>query len=295
MVFDFRLKVFYTAAQQLNFTKTAEDLYISQPAVSKNILELEKNIGVSLFERKGNNLILTQAGKILLQYAEQIIQLYNKADQDIFDLQSNTKGYMSLGASTTISQYIIPSLLAKFLNENPNSNIEVSQFNSRAIEKLLIEKKIDLGITEGGTDNRALKYVPFMKDELVLVTNSKNPILKKLKNPTISDLYTIPFVLRELGSGTRSVIERKIRSSRINLSKFNIEMILGSTESIKRYIQERDCFAFLSIHAIQKEILDNKLSILDIPNLKIERFFYFTYSYGGLTGTPNQFMQFCMR
>lgn len=295
MDFDFRLKVFHTAAQQLNFTKTASVLYISQPAVSKNILELEKKLGVSLFERRGNNLILTKAGEILFRYAGQIIQLYNKADQEIFDLQSDMKGHLILGASTTISQYIIPSLLAQFLNEHPNSHIEVSQYNSRAIEELLIEKKIDLGITEGATDNRALKYIPFMKDELVLVTNSQNAMLKQLKKPDILDLYRIPLVVRELGSGTRSVIENKVRCLGINFSKLNIEMVLASTESIKRFIQERDCFAFLSIHSIQKEILEDKLTIVDIPDLQIERYFHFTHVYGGLTGIPNQFLQFCMR
>lgn len=295
MDFDFRLKVFHTAATQLNFTKTAAALYISQPAVSKNILELEKNIGVSLFERKGNNLILTKAGEILSRYAEQIIQLYHKADQEIFDLQSNLKGHLTLGASTTISQYIIPSLLAKFLNDYPSSHIEVAQYNSRTIEELLIDKKIDLGITEGATDNRALKYIPFMKDELVLVTNNKNPSLDKLKNIEISYLYQIPLVLREIGSGTRSIIENKLKSFGVDFSRLNIEMVLGSTESIKRYIQERNCFAFLSIHAIQKEILEDRLSIVDISDLQIERYFYFTHAYGGLTGVPNQFMQFCMR
>lgn len=295
MDFDFRLKVFHTAAQHLNFTKTASVLYISQPAVSKNILELEKKIGVSLFERKGNNLILTKAGEVLFRYAEQIIQLYNKADQEIFDLQSNRKGHLILGASTTIAQYIIPSLLAKFLNDHPNSHIELSQYNSRAIEELLIAKKIDLGITEGATNNRALKYIPFMKDELVLVTNSQNTLLKQLKKPNILDLYKFSFVFRELGSGTRSIIENKIRSLGIDSSKLHIEMILASTESIKRYVQERDCFAFLSIHSIQKEILDNKLTIVDIPDLHIERYFHFTHIYGGLTGIPNQFLQFCMR
>lgn len=295
MDFDFRLKVFHTAAQQLNFTKTAAVLYISQPAVSKNILELEKKLGVSLFERKGNNLILTKSGEILFRYAGQIIQLYNKADQEIFDLQSNMKGHLILGASTTISQYIIPSLLAKFLNEHPNSHIEVSQYNSRAIEELLIEQKIDLGITEGATDNRALKYIPFMKDELVLVTNSRNPMLKQLKKPDVLDLYKIALVVRELGSGTRSIIESKVRCLGIDFSKLNIEMVLASTESIKRYIQERDCFAFLSIHSIQKEILEDRLTIVDIPDLQIERYFHFTHVYGGLTGIPNQFLQFCMR
>jgi len=216
MDFDFRLVVFYTAAQHLNFTKTASALFISQPAVSKNIQEIEKKLGVPLFERKGNNLILTDPGQILFKYAQQIINLYNQAGQEIQELQSGRKGNLILGASTTISQYVLPGLLADFLEEYPNNRIQSFQSNSRSIE-----------------DNRALKYIPFMKDELVLVTNSQNPALNQLKNPLLSDITRLPMVLREQGSGTRTIIENALKDSRINLSEIQIDMVLPSTESIK--------------------------------------------------------------
>lgn len=295
MDFDFRLIVFYTAAQHLNFTKTASALFVSQPAVSKNIQELEKKLGVPLFERKGNNLDLTESGQILYKYAQQIINLYNQASQEIQELQLGRKGNLVLGASTTISQYVLPTLLADFLTQYPNNRIQSFQSNSRTIEEQLIDKTLDLGITEGSTDNRALKYIPFMKDELVLVTNSQNPRLNELKSPIFSDLTRLPLVFREQGSGTRTIIEHALKEKRISLSDLQIEMILPSTESIKGYLERRNSFAFLSIHTIQKEVLHNRLTIVDIPSFSIERYFYFTHLYGGLTGTPNQFLQFCLR
>ncbi|MCW8310643.1 LysR family transcriptional regulator [Sphingobacterium thalpophilum] len=295
MDFDFRLLVFYTAAQHLNFTKTASALFISQPAVSKNIQELEKKLGIPLFERKGNNLNLTESGQILYKYAQQIINLYNQAGQEIQELQHGRKGNLVLGASTTISQYILPALLADFLTQYPNNRIQSFQSNSRSIEEQLMDKTLDLGITEGSTDNRSLKYIPFMKDELVLVTNSGNPLLKQLKDPTLVDITQLPLVLREQGSGTRTIIENALKDKHINLSEIQIEMILPSTESIKAYLLRRNSFAFLSIHTVQKEVLNNQLCIVDIPELTIDRYFYFTHLYGGLAGTPNQFLQFCLR
>lgn len=295
MDFDFRLLVFYTAAQHLNFTKTASALFISQPAVSKNIQELEKKLGIPLFERKGNNLNLTESGQILYKYAQQIINLYNQAGQEIHELQHGRKGNLVLGASTTISQYILPALLADFLTQYPNNRIQSFQSNSRSIEEQLMDKTLDLGITEGSTDNRSLKYIPFMKDELVLVTNSGNPLLKQLKDPMLADITRLPLVLREQGSGTRTIIENALKDKHINLSEIHIEMILPSTESIKAYLLRRNSFAFLSIHTVQKEVLNNQLCIVDIPELTIDRYFYFTHLYGGLAGTPNQFLQFCLR
>ncbi|MNU96868.1 HTH-type transcriptional activator CmpR [compost metagenome] len=134
-----------------------------------------------------------------------------------------------------------------------------------------------------------------MKDELVLVTNSENPLLKQLKNPILSDITRLPLVLREQGSGTRTIIENALKEQRISLAEIQIEMILPSTESIKGYLARRHSFAFLSIHTVQREVLNNQLTIVDIPHLSIERYFYFTHLYGGLAGTPNQFLQFCMR
>lgn len=294
MDFDFRLKVFFTAAQHLSFTKAAAALYISQPAISKNIIELEKKLGVSLFDRKGNSLELTAEGQVLFKYAKEIFILYNKASQEILDLQSTTMGSMELGASTTLAQYILPPLLATFLNEHPNYAIKMAQFNTRSIEEMLIDRTLDLAVTEGITDNRALRYIPFMKDELVLVTNAANPMLKSIDIQCLDTLYDIPLVLREKGSGTRTVIENNLKALNINLHNLKTEIILASTESIKMYIQYRNTFAFLSIHSIQKELLQGQLKIVDIKGLQIERYFYFTHLYGGLTGIPNQFLQYCM-
>ena len=137
----------------------------------------------------------------------------------------------------------------------------------------MLNKEIEIGIVEGQSKNQSIKYTEFLKDELVLVCNSKNPLISK-EQVNQEDLKSMRFVMREQGSGTLEVIEYALKPFEINLSQLTIEMQLGSTESIKSYLMNSDCVAFISIHAIEKELKNNELVILDIDNLVIERFFY---------------------
>lgn len=172
MEFDYRLKVFYVAANTLNFTKAATELFISQPAVSKNIQEIENTVGTPLFERLGNRLILTKAGSILYHHTQLIFEQYNQASYEINKIIGKGNGSLFIGISTTISQYVIPKILAQFVASCPQNDIKVYEYNSKRVEELLLRKEIHIGITEGLTDNRSLKFTPFLKDEIVLVTNT---------------------------------------------------------------------------------------------------------------------------
>jgi DNA-binding transcriptional LysR family regulator len=145
--------------------------------------------------------------------------------------------------------------------------------NTEQIENALLNKEIEIGIVEGQSKNQSIKYIEFLKDELVLVCNSKNSLINK-EQVSQEDLKLMRFVMREQGSGTLEVIEYALKPFQINLSQLTIEMQLGSTESIKSYLMNSDCVAFISIHAIEKELKNDELVILDIDNLVIERFFY---------------------
>jgi DNA-binding transcriptional LysR family regulator len=170
---DFRLKVFYTVAQTLNFNRAAEQLNITQPAVTKHIKALEQTYNTTLFDRTHKRITLTQAGEIVLQHAHLIFEQYQKLDFDLNLLQNKTQGLLRIGASTTLAQYVIPEYLARFQQRFPAINIELTNANSLEIEQLLSDKKIELGLVEGTTHNTDLKYLPFLKDEIVLVSSTK--------------------------------------------------------------------------------------------------------------------------
>jgi len=270
---DFRLKVFFTVATRLNFTKAAAELYISQPAVSKHIQELEETYNTKLFERNGSKIALTPAGHLLLKHTKAIFDIYRDIEFDMSTFVSQRKGLLRLGASTTISQYVIPPVLAQFHQRETDISIQLTNGNTEQIETALLQKEIEIGIVEGQSKNQSIKYVPFLKDELVLVCHSKHPLAKQ-NEISIEDLKTLRLLTRERGSGTLEVITYALRKHNIQLSDLQIEMELGSTESIKSYLLHSECLAFMSIFSIESELKSGELSIVDIQGLSFERDIY---------------------
>lgn len=287
---DFRLKVFYTVALRLNFTKAATELYITQPAVSKHIQELEETYKTKLFERNGSKIALTPAGKILLEHTKNIFEIYREIDFDMSSFHNERQGLLRLGSSTTISQYIISPVLARFHQKQQDIKVNLLNGNTEQIENALINKEIEIGIVEGQSKNQSIKYVPFIKDELVLVCNTQNPLVKQ-NEISLKDLKSMKFITRERGSGTLEVIEYALKQVGVKLTDLQIEMQLGNTESIKSYLLNSDCFAFMSIHAVGKELKNNELIVLDVENLTIERYFYIITLLGKSDALSELFIQ----
>jgi LysR family transcriptional regulator, transcriptional activator of the cysJI operon len=289
---DFRLQVFYTVAKRLSFTKAAAELFITQPAVTKHINELEQQYKAKLFERRGNRIALTKAGELLLQYTEKIFELYNDASFEINALNSHREGLLKLGASTTMSQYIAAPLLAKFRNKFPDVQLSLITANTEHIEHNLINKDIEIGIIEGYAKNPEITYTPFLKDELVLVCSTKHPLANRslLK---LDELQQIRFVMREHGSGTQDVIEHALKNAGINIGSLQVEIRLGSTESIKSYLLNAPCMAFMSVYAVAEEVKNGQLKIIDVDGLSIDRSFYIISLKGKITGLAELFYNFC--
>lgn len=287
---DFRLKVFSAVANRLSFTKAAAELYITQPAVSKHIQELEETYKIKLFERNGSKIALTPAGEILLKHTKKIFEIYREIDFDMSSFITERQGLLRLGASTTISQYIIPPVLARFHQKQKEIKVNLVNGNTEQIENALINKEIEIGIVEGQSKNQSIKYIPFLKDELVLVCNTKNPLVKQ-QEILLEDLKLMKFVTRERGSGTLEVIEFALKQVDVKITDLQIEMQLGSTESIKSYLLNSDCFAFMSIHAVDKELKNNELIVLDVEHLSIERYFYIITLLGKSDSLSELFIQ----
>lgn len=287
---DFRLEVFYTVAKRLSFTKAASALFITQPAVTKHIYELEQQYNNKLFERKGNKIQLTAAGNVLLRHTESLFAIYRNIDFDMNALVHKEEGLLHLGASSTISNYVIAPLLAGFRQKFPAIRLNLINGNTEQIEKSLLDKEIELGIVEGKSKNHEISYTEFIKDELVLVCGKNHPLAGK-SELLPKALLANSFVIREQGSGTLEVIEHALKNTGIKMSDLKIELQLGSTESIKSYLMHSDCLAFISIHALHKELQSGSLRIIDVTGLNIERSFYFVHLQGKLDGLSEIFMR----
>lgn len=289
-MFDFRLKVFYIVAKRLNFTRAAEELFITQPAVTKHIQEIEAFYKTRLFDRNGTKIKITQAGNILLKHAEALINIHRNIDFELSALAKNIKGSLRMGASTTIAQYFLPKYLASFRQQFPDIKVSLKSNNTEAIENLLMENKIDLGLVEGQSKRPHIKYTPFVKDEIVLCTSSLNPMAKKTII-SLSELQKVPVVLREPGSGSLEVVAAALKNAGSGLSQLNMDLELESAESIKAYLLNTNSFAFLSIHAILKELKSGELKVIDIKGLDITRVFYFITQQGDALDLQETFIK----
>lgn len=267
-----KLHVFKVVAEQLSFTKASELLFISQPAVSKTIKNLEETYKGNFFVRKRNSISLTEDGLIFLAYANRILNIYDELDNQFLNLKNELPQHIQFGASTTVANYIIPKILANFSTKFPHIHFDVKSGNSEQIESAILNEKFHFGITEGKNSNRQLHFKKFIKDEIVLVTNVKN---NSIKNNTIDKLtlHELSLIERESGSGTRDVIYEILKEK--NVGKLNVILHLNSTEAIKNYLYHSNSYALISVHAVQEDLITNKLKIIDIKDLNLERWFYF--------------------
>jgi DNA-binding transcriptional LysR family regulator len=293
MVFDFRLKVFQTVAQKLSFTKAGAELFITQPAVTKHIRELEHQLNAQLFKRNGNSIALTPAGKILLLYAGKIFQTYTEMETELAQLNKSESGTLHIGASTTVAQTILPKLLALFKRTYPAVHFTFVQANTDVITQMVMAEKIDIAIVEGSGHYPQVAYTPFAKDEIVLVTAANNHLAKKGEiNP--KQLLNIPLVLREAGSGTLDVIFEALSAAGINPKDLNIEIQLESSIAIKEYLLYSDTATFLSIRSVISELKYNELTVIDIKGLDIFRTFQFIQLHGKNSKLTELFKRFCL-
>jgi DNA-binding transcriptional LysR family regulator len=274
-------EVFLEVARQLSFTKASQVLYISQPAITKHIQQLEKLYKASLFERKGSFITLSEAGRILFNFLTQAKAIEKQLEYEISTHrdQYQAKGELKLGASTTIALYVIPFVLSGFRKKHPDVQISLLNRNTENILKALLEKEIDLGIVEGKNKSSVVNSLPFMTDEVVAICSARSYLTKKARY-SLSDIKDIPIVLRERGSGTLAVVKHALGSHGIKLSDLNISIRLGGTEALKNFVLADECMGFLSMRAVSKELAAGELVRLYIDGLTVIRQFYFIQRHG---------------
>ena len=281
---EFRLRVFVTAARTLSFSKCAAVLNITQPAVSRHIGELEARYGMPLFSRGTSGVTLTKAGELLLSHAERLLSAYQKMDYDMDLLSQTSQGRLSIGASTTIAMYLLPPVLAAFMERSGGVEVSMLSGNSENVEQWLRDGTVDIGFVENASRRPWLHYEPLMADELVA-----------LEAVTPDELRGLPLVLREKGSGTREIIERALNRCDIRVEDLNVVIELSSTEAIKSFVRSSDTLAIVSVIALHRELADGSLRIVDIDGIDMPREFATAVRPGEFSGLNARFHDFVIR
>ncbi|TGD81296.1 LysR substrate-binding domain-containing protein [Hymenobacter wooponensis] len=268
---DFRLRVFQSVARHLSFTKAAQELFITQPAITKHIRELERSYAQRLFERRGNRISLTEAGQLLLQHADAVENLHQQLTEQLHLLHGAARGRLRLGASTTLTQYVLPPLLPAFQARYPHIELSLLNGNSEQIADELLQGHLDLGFVEGRSKSRDLHYELLLEDELVVV---RSPALAGPSSLTVAQFAQHPLVLRERGSGTLEVLEYALKAHQLKFSELKVAFYFDSTEAIKLYLAAAPgCLGVVSRRAVVKEVAAGELEIVDVPELQLSRQF----------------------
>lgn len=269
---DHKLKAFCTVAETKSFSKTSEIIHLTQPAVSLQIQALEEIYETKLFDRSSSSINLTPAGEILYKYAKDILSLYAETEKEIGKITGLTKGDITVGASTTIGNYILPSVIADFKKNHPKIMISVFIGNTKRIVDLLNSGILDLGLVEGETSRHKIKVEQLITDELTFIIPPLHHWAKK-KTISILEITKEPFILREEGSGTRQMIEKYLLSHGININDMRIALVLGSTESIKEAVENGMGISIISKWAAKKEVKYGSLKTIIPKEEKILRNF----------------------
>ncbi|HXC95628.1 MAG TPA: LysR substrate-binding domain-containing protein [Edaphobacter sp.] len=293
--------MFRTVAEKVSFRKAAEALHLSQPAVSQHIRALEEEAGVRLFDRArgdghGSQISLTEAGRILLGYAESAAEIVAEAQRALMALNDEVVGELRLGASTTVAQYVLPRILGAFLKQYPQVKLSLVSGNTEHIVEAVAEEQVELGIIEGPAMRRDVKTQRMMQDEMVLIVSPNHSWAgRKLQPIAPAELEKVPLLLREKGSGSRRVVEQALKKRRLPLRSLRIAMELDSTEAIISGVEAELGVGFVSRCAVNKVLRLGSVQIVPVEGLEILRDFSFVWLVGTeATGTSAAFQRFAL-
>ncbi|CAK0766718.1 LysR family transcriptional regulator, transcriptional activator of the cysJI operon [Gammaproteobacteria bacterium] len=250
---DRRLQVFHTVARLLSFTKAADALHMTQPAVTFQVRQLEEYFNIRLFDRTHNRITLTPAGERVYTYADKIFELYREMENSVRELTGEISGVLAIGASTTVAEYMLPTLLGDFKLKYPNVTVRLKVSNTEGIVSMVENNVIDLGVVEAIVPNRNLAVELCGRDELVVIMPPTHALAQRAK-VSIMELQDHSYICREEGSGTLDTIMEYLGKLGMNLSDLRIVMELGSHESIKGTVEAGMGISIVSKTTIQKEL-----------------------------------------
>jgi DNA-binding transcriptional LysR family regulator len=267
-----QLQVFESVARHLNHSRAAEELFLSQPAVSMQIKQTEQTIGMALFEQVGKKLYLTEAGRELLHYSRAVVVLMQEMETVFDEMKGLEHGHLNIAVVST-ANYFMPQLLAKFIQAHPKIKVSLSVANRDAVLKQLTENVADLAIMGQPPEGTDMLAEPFMQNPLVVIAAPAHPLARKKKIQP-KQLAHETFLLREQGSGTRGVVERFFASHRLALPA---HMEMDTNEAIKQSVQAGMGIGIISRHGIELELETKRLVVLDVDQFPIVRHWHLVH------------------
>lgn len=250
---DRRLQVFHTVAKQLSFTKAADILFMTQPAVTFQVKQLEEHFNTRLFERSHGKIALTPAGEVVRDYADRILALSAELETRMAELSGEVGGALVVGASTTIAEFMLPRLLGEFKSKYPRVQARLVVGNSETIENRVADHSLDVGLIESPPHLAGLHSQICCEDEMVVIV-APNHELASSKTVAPQQLAQLPYVSREVGSGTREFADEYLRRAGIISDDLNTVMELGSPEAVKGIVETGLGFGIVSQATVSKEV-----------------------------------------
>lgn len=261
------LRIFAAVATTQSFSHAAKTLYISQPAVSKGIRQLESQLGMELVDRSMPIFTLTESGRLLHQHALHIFAAEHAAEVALEELQGLVRGSLALGASQTIGTYLLPPLMGQFHRQYPGVRLSLEILNTHQIVERLRSAPLDLAFVEGPVTSNNLTITPWRVDRLVIIAPPDHPLVTQ-SSLTLEQITTEPFIMREAGSGTRENIETAMRERGLHL---NIAMELGSNSAVKEAVSAGLGISIVSEATIKLERAVGTVAVVDVPDFTLER------------------------
>lgn len=273
-----QLESFLSVVKHRSFSKAAKELYLTQPTISNNIQNLEKELKITLLDRKCKTINLTHSGKAFYKYAVELINIREQAIFNIAEQSNNIEGTINLIASSIPEQYILPYIIRDFTKKYPGVSFSVVHKNSESIVDDISKNRQTFGIVGAKYASRMLKYIDFYEDQLVLaVPNNEHYSMLTDESLDMDILFSEKFIFRKEGSGTRRLIEQNLLDKNISLDDLNIISLVDSNEMIKKMIELGLGISFISEISIKNEIALGLVKPLRLKDLDLKRSFYFVY------------------
>jgi DNA-binding transcriptional LysR family regulator len=290
---NFRLRVFRSVARHLNLRQAAEELLLTQPAVTQQIKALESELGTALFDRAGGRVLLNPAGHALLPFAGRIAQLASEAREAVAAASGTHAGHLAIGASQTIGQYLLPSLIAGFLRQHPQVQLSILGGNTNSVLAALAAREIQVALIEGPAMRRDLRVEPFLQDHMVCVAPTSHPWAGQ--EIPLEDLAHATLVTREQGSGSRRIVEAAFEKAGLHLKDLHLGLSFDANEAVLSAVEAGLGLAFISRWAVRNQLALGTLRIVHIRSLDLARMFSIAIPAGpdptGLTGLFHRFVR----
>jgi DNA-binding transcriptional LysR family regulator len=273
MIDTIKLETFIFAAESLSFSEAAKQINLSQPTVSYHVKELEKELGVTLFERSGSHLQLTEAGRLLLPRARKLFHQSNEMEELLSSLQDGVVGELRIACSTTAGKYILPQLAARFCQRYPGIRISILRCTSGDVARSLLENEANLGVVSYEVQDENFEYQEFFNDVISLIVPREHPwALRRAIEP--EELINEPLIIREASSGTRRVLLSELAKHDISLDDLNIFMQLGNAEAIVRTVAAGYAVSFVSTLASACPLERGHVVNVDVLGMNMRRKVY---------------------